>query len=196
MIRRLARAVAFGLAVGATLATTTSIRPAQAQTVTDLAIIGDSLISRTMPSYHYGQIRASGGRGAYIPGADGQTARQVADTIIPTILPGGWLVMEIGINDIAQGVSAAEFATFVTDVVYDLPNDRCLAWVLPWGIEYQGVARSYVAPITSALRLQPCHALIGWVPNQTGMRVSDGVHLTAAGGDRLAAMIYAATGVG
>lgn len=161
---------------------------------TDLAIVGDSLISRTTSSYDYGQIRASGGRGANIPGSNGQTGQQVVAEMIPTIIPGGWLVVELGINDIAQGVPAAAFGEWVVSVAEGLPDDRCLAWVLPWGRDWVAGAQQYAAAITAAIGAQPCHAVIGWVPTEPGYRTSDGTHLTPAGGDVLADMIYRTVG--
>lgn len=188
------------VAVGVVLATAApmAFEFTEAQTPrisrTDLAIIGDSLISRTMGAYDYGQIRASGNRGANIPGSDGQTGQEVVAAMIPTIVAGGWLVVELGINDIAQGVPAEAFGAWVVSVTEQLPDDRCLAWVLPWGRNWQVGAVQYAAAITGAIGAQPCHAVIGWVPTEAGYRVSDGTHLTPAGGDVLASMIYAAVG--
>ena len=213
MIRRCAAALS-AVTVGAILGTTAPMAfefPAHAQPAvctpiltpvripcTDLIVIGDSLTSRTLamtPSpWTYGQIRASGGRGAGIPGSDGATGRQVVETWAPQVIPGGWLVVELGINDIAQGVTPEAFAEFVVSTADLLPDDRCLGWVLPWGRDYVTGARAYAAAITAAIDAQPCHAVVGWVPTVTGWRTSDGVHLTPAGGQVLAASVYAAVG--
>jgi lysophospholipase L1-like esterase len=165
--------------------------------VTDLGIVGDSIISRTMTAYNYGQIRASGGRGAYIEGVDGVGGLEAVNLLAPTILPGGWLVVELGINDIASGMNVRRFGNFVKWVASILPDDRCLAWVLPWSDRWAPESAAFGVEIKERILAQPCHATVPWadvVQLVPGLLLSDDVHATARGGTVLAGLIYGTVG--
>jgi len=173
-----------------------------------IVIIGDSIIHNARGFYPNGIVNAHNGRGSVIAGygtpdwyvegwGDYGTGLEAVTQFAPSIPVDGWLVMEIGTNDIVSAVSIEDYKAFVLTTVEMLPDDRCLAWVIPWvGGDYQTVTDAVVQVLRDIVPQQPCHQLIEWgsvVSAASTTLTTDGVHPNETGAAVLASMIYTTT---
>ena len=167
-----------------------------------VVIVGDSIIDRTRAAYSSKYlIDAAAGRGLGFPGVSDPglpadvSGIEAVRRSIPLIEPGGWLVVELGTNDISQQVTTGLFLAQMQVVTDLLPDDRCLVWVLPWRERRYDRALVYQSLIGQGVREQPCWRLVAWsaVNRQIpALFQADGIHPTEAGGLVLAAMIRTA----
>ena len=158
-------------------------------------IIGDSISNQTRPNFTNnpygvahpnGKVNASDGRGAYNGGYNGESGSG-ADAVwaeVGNVDSGGWMIVELGTNDIYFGMNPQTFRQFVADVVTTLPNDRCLGWVIPYDPARQTASAAFETVIREEITNQPCRGLIEWdeyVKANSSLVQSDGIHPTATG---------------
>lgn len=192
--------------------TPTNERPTPQPEPVTVAIVGDSILHIARDAFPVGHVNAQVGRssqlwdpenGPYDPanGQPGNGYTAVAD-VIPLIEPGGWLVVELGTNDARSDgtnpwiprIETDTFGQFVADTAAMLPDDRCLAWVIPWVPDQPDRSVQIAAEIRDHIVDQPCHTVIDWastVQARPGL-VPDGVHPDPIGSVVLAGMIYVA----
>lgn len=167
-------------------------------------IVGDSIsnMSRTpfaaaMPNV---LVDAADGRGAYNPGVNGQagTGLEAIAHNIQFVEPGGWLVVELGSNNIDfTHEQRMQFIKEVTDLV---PDGMCLAWVTPYVMSLPAFGvfhdnAGWMNDITEGIRAQTCNTVIYWnlVAEANPEYLQDFVHPNALGQQALAFFIGIAT---
>ena len=129
-------------------------------------VVGDSIsnMSRSNITTHStnAKVNAADGRGAYNAGANGQpgTGLQAIQTETANVPVGGWLVVEIGSNN--MDFNADQRAWFIMQVVGVVPDNKCLAWVTPYLAFQQGQTDAWAASILQYVPNQPCNAIIRW----------------------------------
>jgi hypothetical protein len=110
---------------------------------------------------------------------------------------GGWVI----IQDNALGVSEYAWRYLLDQIVTELPDDRCLAAVLPvfhpdWSTGYYELVKRMAAIMIEEVSQQPCYQLIWW--NTAVLAdptlVYDGQHPSAKGVRWLASWIDWACG--
>jgi hypothetical protein len=160
-------------------------------------MIGDSIFNMSRDDLD-GTVDASDGRGAYNAGLNGDplTGDEAVSALATTVVVKAWLVVGLGTNDARTEPSTAGFATFVRTTVDRLPDDRCLAWVIPYNPQFPEASRTIEAAIRDNISAQPCHALVDWgATAQAHPELTvDGIHPTPAGRKVLSDMIKAVTG--
>lgn len=156
-------------------------------------VVGDSIAfmsGRYIAANRTTNLDADPLRGAYQKGLAGRPDGWSSVLArIPSIPKDGWLVVELGTNDLLR--PPAEWATFIRDVVAKLPDDRCLAWVTPYHPDRAPQAAQYEALLNTLLVAQPCRRLIHWddVVRQHPELADDGYHPNDKGARALACMI-------
>lgn len=164
-------------------------------------MVGDSIFdmmrSEATSRFPDSKVNASPGRGAYNPGygADPGTGLQAIQTELPNVTrPGGWLVVELGSNNLT--FAQHERIWFIMQVVGLVPDDICIAWVVPWGVFNDVPAQAWGADLDQWLRNQPCYKVIHWedVAPAHPEWFYDGVHPSAAGKQAMLCMIGQAIG--
>ena len=142
------------------------------------------------------KVNAADGRGAYNGGVNGQTGTglQAVTAEAPNVDLGGWMVVELGSNNI--GFASNERIWFIMQVVNAVSNDRCIAWVVPWVAFQDTNAQAWGADLDAWLPNQPCYAVIHWedVAPLHPEWFLDLVHPNEAGKEALACMIGTAIG--
>lgn len=192
----------------ALLTATTAVPEPSAPVQSQVVLIGDSIIHNARQFYPVGIVNAHNGRGSVIAGygpsdqyvsgwGDYGTGVEAVVELVDAVAPGGWLVMEIGTNDIYSGVPVEDYRAFVAGTVEALPDDRCLAWVIPWvpGQADRNVA--FEAVLREEVPVQECSALVDWgaVAEVSPQLLSDGIHPNDAGATVLSTLIYSAIGL-
>jgi len=162
--------------------------------------VGDSVSNMSRVPYinHSPQhkINAADGRGAYNGGVNGEsgTGLQAIQTEVANVPVGGWLVVQIGGNN--MHFTANQRAWFIMQVVGVVPDNKCLAWVTPYVAFQQPAVDAWAASVVQYVPNQPCHAVIRWdlaVAANPGL-LADFAHPNAAGKEVLACLIATATG--
>jgi hypothetical protein len=138
------------------------------------------------------------GRQPYIAGMQGRAS---TSTIWPWVLrnsqPGGWVI----IQDNGALTSDADWRALMRRIVTELPNDRCLLFVLPafhpaWSRAANLDASRRANIMVGEAAAQPCHDFVRW--NQAvaadSTLVYDGQHPSAKGARWLAATINSIVG--
>lgn len=159
-------------------------------------MIGDSIFNMSRTELG-GAVDASDGRGAHNAGLNGQplSGDEAVDVLAPTVFPSGWLVVGLGTNDARTDLDAQAFESFVKSTVARLPDDRCLAWVIPYNPGFPEQSAAIDVVIREQIRPKPCHTFVEWgaAVRARPDLVSDGIHPNSAGRAVLADMIKAAT---
>lgn len=159
-------------------------------------MIGDSIFNMSRAELG-GFVDASDGRGADNAGLNGDplTGRQAIASLAPTVSVNGWLVIHLGTNDARSAETTAAFRGFVQDTIARLPDDRCLAWVVPYNPQFPERSAQIESALRDEIVEQQCHALIEWGPwvHANPALTVDGIHPTDEGKQVLAAMIATAT---
>ncbi len=207
-MRRLSVVVALVLATAVTL---TAVAPPAGEAAptepSQVVIIGDSIIHNAREFYPVGIINAHNGRGGTVAGygppdhysagwGDYGTGVEAVAELVGFVASGGWLVMEIGTNDIHSGVPIEEYQEFVTGTVEALPEDRCLAWVVPWVPGMPERTSEFQAVLRETVPQQECSSLVEWgaVAEANPTLLVDGIHPNDAGSTVLSTLIYATIG--
>ena len=160
--------------------------------------VGDSILSDGVP-----QLHDAAGPGGYVdaepwraPNGLGiqrkHTTNRTIDLLIPTVDAGGWLIVE----EAGDGVPAHDYLRFVDRTVAALPDDRCLAFVMPYAAAHVPANYGMDLPpseeILPRLERQPCRAAVRWdlaAASDPGLLLSDGLHPSPRGQRVLAELI-------
>lgn len=163
-------------------------------------IVGDSIVMGAqlhgaMNVMPYAFIDADAGRSIRGGGvATGRNGVQAISTALPHLQAGGWLVLELGTNDLPS--DPALYRAKIVDMLGGVPADVCVAFatVANWSTpERQGNAVAWNDNLKSVARLRSCYRIIDWWENTRGRTYqtlqADLVHPNAWGERELAAMI-------
>jgi lysophospholipase L1-like esterase len=191
--------IALCLVVAGLIAVTIGCSPPP-QAGNNPAIVGDSIVMgaqldgemNRMPDAY---IDADAGRS--VNGGGFATGRNAVDSIplaLSHLTPGGWLVLEIGTNDLPM--DPALYRSTIADLVKPIPSGVCVAFVTVanWSTpERQGNSVAWNDAIRETARRRSCYRIIDWWEN-TRLRTyqvlkADLVHPNSWGEKELAAMI-------
>lgn len=168
-------------------------------------IVGDSIVMGAqlhgaMNVMPYAFIDADAGRSVRGGGfSTGRNAVQAISTALPHLQLGGWLVLEIGTNDLPS--DPALYRAKIVDLTSGVPASTCVAFVTVanWStVDMQARSVAWNDNVRQVARLRTCYRIIDWWEN-TRLRTyqvfhqpdgsNDGVHPNAWGERELAAMI-------
>lgn len=129
--------------------------------------VGDSIMNsmRTEMSSLFGsnsKVNAADGRGAYNAGVNGDpgTGLQAIQNEVNNVEAGGWLIVELGSNNLS--FTHDQRVWFIMQVVNIVPDNKCIAWVVPWGAFNDVPAQAWGDDLDAWLPNQPCYTVIHW----------------------------------
>ena len=108
-------------------------------------------------------VNASGGRTTYSAGhgPDRGSALEVARDLAPNVKVRGWVIFEIGANDVA--VSHPDtYLRRVVDLVQAVPGDRCVAFVQVFRSSHAANVEKWNLAFRTFLKTRPCWHEIRW----------------------------------
>jgi lysophospholipase L1-like esterase len=175
-------------------------------------VVGDSIVfgaqihgfMNRMPDAY---IDADPGRGVRQPGiGTHRDAWVTVPIVLSHLTPGGWLVLEIGSNDLKAGEQ--NYGTIQRDLLSQVPPGVCVAWVTvaDWStLERMHNSQIWNSTLNSSAAGRSCFKLIDWYENtrlrtyqlfhkvENGRDTTDYLHPNRQGEAELAQMIDAAT---
>jgi lysophospholipase L1-like esterase len=163
-------------------------------------IVGDSIVMGAqlhgaMNVMPYAFIDADAGRSIRGGGiSTGRNGVMAISTALPHLQAGGWLVLELGTNDLPS--DPALYRAKIVDMTSGVPAETCVAFVTVavWSTQ-DGINRSLAwnDNLKSVARLRTCYRIIDWWENtrlRTGQILQpDLVHPNPQGERELATMI-------